>query len=144
MDGITYTAVVSEERPYVVNLFETKVEIINGISSSPSTECRSIEVGMGLDTNGRLIDIKFLNDEVLLALWQPEGKSPHLIHIRFRQPISEQNITRLDFPEDLSSFAPLRIEAMKADNSRGGFPARVCLLGKDEVNYKVFTLPERR
>lgn len=36
------------------------------------------------------------------------------------------------------------MEVMEANDSRGGVPARVCLLGKDGVSYKVFALPPHK
>lgn len=47
----------------------------------------------------------------------------------------------MEFPEDVASFMPVRMEVMEASDARGGVPARVCLLGKDEVTYKVYSLP---
>lgn len=92
---------------------------------------------------GRIIDLKFLNEHVLLGLWEYEGGAgaPQLVSVRFRHLSEEGSATRLDFDEDISSFAPCRMEVLEADDSRGGVPARVCLLGRDEVNYKVFALP---
>lgn len=49
----------------------------------------------------------------------------------------------MEFTEDMASFQPVRMEVMEASDARGGVPARVCLLGKDEVTYKVFSLPEQ-
>lgn len=49
----------------------------------------------------------------------------------------------MELPEDVASFVPVRMEVMEANNSRGGVPARVCLLGKDGVSYKVYSLPDQ-
>lgn len=50
----------------------------------------------------------------------------------------------MEFPEDTaSSFVPVRMEVMEASDARGGVPARICVLGKDEVTYKVFSLPDQ-
>lgn len=49
----------------------------------------------------------------------------------------------MEFTEDMASFVPVRMEVMEASDARGGVPARVCLLGKDEVTYKVLSLPEK-
>ncbi|KAG6365016.1 hypothetical protein INS49_006622 [Diaporthe citri] len=159
VDGVTYTAVVTEENPFDVGVFETKIEVINGISSAPSTafyHSHCMEPGSG----GRIIDIKFLNDDVLLALCHSKDGKPNLRRILFR-PVSpryeanESGITTLsygasassvrvmEFPEDVASFVPVRMEVMEASDARGGVPARVCLLGKDEVTYKVYSLPDQ-
>lgn len=159
VNGITYTAVVSDESPFDIGIFETKVEIINGISSAPSTAFYH-GARLNPDTESRVIDIKFLNEEVLIALCHSEGQQPHLLRILYRpqnpcyQPtqsgiasvthdaLSSSSVRRMDFAEDLASFAPVRMEVLEADDSRGGVPARVCLLGSGGVDYKVFALPE--
>lgn len=59
-------------RLFPVGIFETKIEVINGISSAPSTafyHCHCLEPG----SDGRIIDVKFLNDDVLLALCHHKG-----------------------------------------------------------------------
>ncbi|ROV94685.1 hypothetical protein VSDG_06139 [Cytospora chrysosperma] len=163
VDGITYTAVVSEENPFDVGIFETKIEIINGVSSAPSTAFYYVSCS-DPHTDSRVVDIKFLNGEVLLALCHSEGQRPHLLRILIQpkdtryQPAQSgiaspshdapapPSILRMDLAEDLAedlaSFVPVRMEVMEADNSRGGVPARVCLLGSGGVSYKVFALPE--
>lgn len=159
VDGITYTAVVSEENPYDVGIFETKIQIIDGVSSAPSTAFYYIS-RLDPHTDSRVVDIKFLNEEVLLALCHSEGGQPHLLRILFRpkdphyqstqsgitslshDAPSSSLVRRMEFTEDLASFVPVRMEVMEADNSKGGVPARVCLLGSGGVNYKVFALPE--
>lgn len=129
----------------MVGLFESKIEIINGVSSVPVTTYSNIDLGLVMNgPGGRIIDIKFLNEKILLILWQREGGEaggPQLLTVRFRHLSEKDSVTPLDFDEDLSSFAPLRMEVLETDDSRGGVPARVCLLGRDEVNYKVFALP---
>lgn len=49
----------------------------------------------------------------------------------------------MEFPEDVASLMPVRMEVMESSDARGGVPARVCLLGKDEVTYKVYSLPDQ-
>lgn len=153
--------------------------MINGISSAPSTafyRSRCLEPGSG----GRIIDVKFLNDDILLALCHskgmpqklrnvfpfrkltllPQDGEPNLRRILFRpvSPHYEANesgfatlshgspvpsVRVMEFPEDVASFVPVRMEVMEASDARGGVPARVCLLGKDEVTYKVYSLPDQ-
>ncbi|KAK7736209.1 hypothetical protein SLS53_007044 [Cytospora paraplurivora] len=158
VDGITYTAIVSAENPLDIGIFETRIEIINGISSAPST---AFYVSASLDphADGRVVDVKFMNEEVVLALCHPEGKQPHILWIPFRpqNPRYQQtnssiaslsrdtpasSVRRLGLTGDLASFVPVRMEVMEADGSRGGVPARVCLLDSGCVNYRVFALPE--
>lgn len=160
VDGITYTAVVSEEDPFDIGVFETKIEIINGISSAPSTSFYSVARLDPQAGDSRVIDVKFLNEEVLLALCHSEGEQPYLLRICFRPEnpcyrpsesgiassshdrAPSSSVRRLEFPEGLASFVPVRMEALEANNSRGGVPARVCLLGSGGVSYGVFALPE--
>ncbi|KAL1880735.1 hypothetical protein Daus18300_001349 [Diaporthe australafricana] len=159
VDGITYTAVVSEENPLDIGVFETKIEVINGVSSAPSTALYSIHC-LDPGSDGRIIDIKFLNEEVLLALCLSKDRNPNLLRILFR-PVNPRyqanesgiatlsggalttSVRVMDFPEDMASFVPVRIEVMEANSSRGGVPARVCLLGKDGVSYRVYSMPDR-
>lgn len=56
----------------MVGIFENKIEIINGISSAPSTDYTYVD--MDVNSEGRIIDIKFLSDRVLVILCQPEGE----------------------------------------------------------------------
>lgn len=136
MDGIVYTALLSEERPHTVGIFEAKIEIINGISSAPTVSYASMDIELSHAV--RPLDIKFLNDRVLLLLYQEEGKSPFLIYISFQQaPVAMQH---LSFPGDLSAFVSVQMEVLGPNDSRAGVPARVALLGKDLANHKVFAL----
>lgn len=57
-----------------VGIFETKIEVINGISSAPSTAFYPIRC-LDPASERRIVDIKFLNDGVLLALCHSKGMS---------------------------------------------------------------------
>lgn len=140
MDGIVYTAMITEERPHTVGIFETRIEIINGISSAPTSSYASTDLEVSHTT--RLIDIKFLSDKVLLVLCQEEGNSPYLIYIPFQQASSAMQ--DLVFPGDLSAFAPVQMEVLSPNDFRAGVPARVALLGKGSVEYRVFALREAK
>lgn len=59
-----------------VGIFETKIEVINGISSAPSTAFYPIHCLKPVG-DGRIIDVKFLNDDVLLALCHSKGTPQH-------------------------------------------------------------------
>ncbi|POS76498.1 hypothetical protein DHEL01_v205107 [Diaporthe helianthi] len=155
VDGVTYTAVIP-----LVAIFEAKIEIINGISSAPSMALYQIPC-LDPGSGGRIIDVKFLDDNILLALSHSKGGKPNLLRILFR-PVDPQHQTNqsgmakvsggaphppvreMEFPQDIGPFVPIRMEVMQASDARGGVPARVCLLGKDGVTYKVFSLPEAR
>ena len=55
-----------------VGIFETKIEVINGISSAPSTALYPVRC-LDPASERRIVDIKFLNDDVLLALCHSKG-----------------------------------------------------------------------
>jgi anaphase-promoting complex subunit 4 len=42
----------------------------------------------------------------------------------------------------LSGFVPIEMGVESASTIRGQIPARVCLLGRDRMVYKTYTLPE--
>lgn len=62
---------VTEEKPHRVGIFENKIEIIRGISSKPSTNFQQLELDPA--SVGRVIDIKFLSEHILVVLCQSEG-----------------------------------------------------------------------
>lgn len=62
---------VTEEKPHTIGIFENKIEIIRGISGKPSMDFRQIELDPA--NVGRVIDIKFLSEHILVVLCQPEG-----------------------------------------------------------------------
>lgn len=63
----------------LVGIFETKIEVINGISSAPSTAFYSIHC-LDPGGDGGILDVKFLNDDVLLALCNSKGTPQHILH----------------------------------------------------------------
>jgi anaphase-promoting complex subunit 4 len=40
-----------------------------------------------------------------------------------------------------AGFVPIHMEVVEASAQRGDIPSRVCILGKDKVTYKVYSLP---
>lgn len=62
----------------LVGIFETKIEVINGISSAPSTAFYPIHC-LDPGGDGRILDAKFLNDDVLLALCNSKGTPQHIL-----------------------------------------------------------------
>lgn len=157
---------VSEEKPHTVEIFESKIEIINGVSSAALTEL-AMGSNVDPDKDGRIIDVKFLSDEVLVVLCQKggtftassgdsqleafqvtltdgcsPGQPPVLISTLFREASRGLNsgVTRFELETNLSKFVPIRMEAIAANESRGGVPARVCLIGQNGMSYKVFAL----
>lgn len=162
-----------------MHIFRTAVQIINGISKAVSTGVCSLSLG-----SGRIVDVKFLNGNILLILWRPEGKrrfsfhttklspkqdavltiiaggSSLLLQVPFRSSqmtyfdisspppphsLSDEEVRTAFSPLELadgSSFVPVQMEVKQASSARGEIPARVCLLGNDQVTYKVFALPE--
>lgn len=63
-----------------------------------------------------------------------------LLSASYRHAVGGQTVKRLELEGDLSGFAPIRMEVMEANDARGGVPARICLLDKDGLSYKVFAL----
>lgn len=63
---------VSEERPHTVSIFKSKIEIINGVSSAALTELAMVS-DVDPEKDGRIIDVKFLDDQILVVLCQKEG-----------------------------------------------------------------------
>lgn len=63
-------AVVTDEHPHTVGMFENKIEIINGVSSISSSTHDRIDMA---PEEGSIIDIKFLSDHVLIILCQAAG-----------------------------------------------------------------------
>lgn len=151
MDGIIYTAVVYEDKSHPVGIFETKIEIINGISSAPtttaydSTNVLERSASDSVTAPARVIDLKFLNDTSLLLLCQAaDGNTPpYLICTPFKQPDAAAvagPVRELAFPENLTAFAPVQMEVLGASDARGEVPVRVSLLGRDRAGCKVFAL----
>lgn len=64
---------VTDENPHRIGIFENKIEIINGVSSVSSTNFNHIDLDP--EKEGRIIDVKFLSDHVLVILCQQEGTS---------------------------------------------------------------------
>lgn len=55
-------------------------------------------------------------------------------------PVAMTDLSPLALPDD-PKFAPSRMEVKAAVSARGNIPVRICLLGRDQLTYKVFTLP---
>ncbi|KXX79069.1 Anaphase-promoting complex subunit 4 [Madurella mycetomatis] len=92
----------------------------------------------------------------------PEEPKPALLHIAYqsanvpyreytegrRPPVMElDNIGDDGFSSwfgfsSASSFAPAHMEVQRANDLRGEIPARICLLGRDRMVYKIYALPE--
>ncbi|EHA57965.1 hypothetical protein MCOR27_003712 [Pyricularia oryzae] len=161
VDGQTYTAMSSQERQNELHIFRTKVSIINGISSTVTTDVYSVAL-----TGGKLVDFGFLNADVLLVLWHPDGALPFLFRIPLKSPEGGAYVphkegtapvatlmrvedimgatSRLEVSEQAqgSKFVPVWMEIKAPSNVRGKVPARICLLGRDRITYKVFAVPD--
>lgn len=151
MDGIIYTAVVYEDKPHTVGIFETKLEIINGVSSAPVTTSHDSPSFLARGATdsvpaARVLDLQFLDDRYLLLLCQAaDGTAPpYLVRTPFQRSaagVGGGGIAReLAFPEDLTAFAPVQMEVLGANDARGEVPDRVSLLGRDRASCKVFAL----
>ncbi|KAI0014015.1 anaphase-promoting complex, cyclosome, subunit 4-domain-containing protein [Xylariaceae sp. FL0662B] len=155
--GLTYTAIITENDESNVYIFRTATTIMNGISGSVTTEATCIVLG-----SGKLLDLKFLYDDGLLVLWAAKGQPLRLIKIPHKsvdlgyQPYSPGSTLT---PHTLSNdqvtgvfvnmivpceagFVPLQMEVKEGNSERGKIPPRLCLLGRDLQTYKVLALPE--
>ncbi|KAF3770073.1 hypothetical protein M406DRAFT_335816 [Cryphonectria parasitica EP155] len=70
-------------------------------------------------------------------------QNPRLVIVPFGAGTPSACLEKV-FPGNLAEFVPRQMKVQEANDYHGQVPHRVCLLGKDEVSYKVFTLiPER-
>ncbi|KAL1846099.1 hypothetical protein VTK73DRAFT_353 [Phialemonium thermophilum] len=158
-DGVVFTALGSDEATSEVHLFRTAIEIINGVSSTISTSAAGVSLG-----GGQVLDFKFLDDASLLVLWasQNASASPILVNIPFQSLSYTAYEPSRGAPEpvrvegdDVTSvfstarfgnadgFAAAQMQVVEASRIRGDIPARVCLLGRDQVTCRVYALPEK-
>ncbi|KAH8909786.1 anaphase-promoting complex component Cut20/Apc4 [Coniochaeta sp. PMI_546] len=153
-DGVVYTALASDNARSDVRIFRTELEIINGISRPVSTGVAGISI-----SGGRIVDFKFLDATSLLLLWADSGSVLSLLNIPFQalpyediahsQNLKALRIEAEKLDDTLSlakvptsaGFQPIHMEVVEGSSQRGEIPARVCLLGKDKVTYKVYALP---
>ncbi|KAI1082374.1 anaphase-promoting complex, cyclosome, subunit 4-domain-containing protein [Whalleya microplaca] len=155
--GVTYTAITTEDNESSVYIFRTTTNITNGISGSVTTEATCIVLG-----DGKLLGLKFLYDDSLLVLWASNDQPLRIIKISHKsadlgyQPyspksklsshvLSNDQVTSVFLNMIVpceASFVPQQMEVKEASSERGKVPPRLCLLGNDLQTYKVFALPE--
>ncbi|KAI8960282.1 anaphase-promoting complex, cyclosome, subunit 4-domain-containing protein [Daldinia sp. FL1419] len=153
----TYTALTTENDEHSIYIFRTTMNVLNGISGSVVTEVSCMVLG-----EGKVIDLKFLNDDSLLVLWAQSDQPLRIIRIPhksddlgYRPYTSGAEITSHILSDDQvtnafinvvvptePSFVPAHMEVKEASSERDKVPVRVCLLGDDMQTYKVFALPE--
>ncbi|KAL1891134.1 hypothetical protein Cpir12675_005103 [Ceratocystis pirilliformis] len=141
--SITYTALTTKNDTHKIIFYRTSLTITNGISSTPETQTSTLSLDPG-----RVIDMKFLNDNVLLALIDPQNNAPCAIYIItldalvWDQSLSS-NTSHIDIPPPLplpTDFVPAAMEVFEASSVRNQLPARVCLLSENRVTWKTFAL----
>lgn len=66
-----FTAAVSIESPRTLWLGKSQLKIVNGVSEIQPTHIGPVDLGN--KTGGPILDLKFLNEQQLLLLCQPEG-----------------------------------------------------------------------
>ncbi|KKF96444.1 Anaphase-promoting complex subunit 4 [Ceratocystis platani] len=141
--SITYTALTTKNDTHKIIFYRTSLTITNGISSTPETQTSTLSLDPG-----RVIDMKFLNDNVLLALIDPQNNAPCAIYIitldaLVWDPSSSSNTSHIDIPPPLplpADFVPAAMEVFEASSVRNQLPARVCLLSENRVTWKTFAL----
>jgi anaphase-promoting complex subunit 4 len=67
-----------------------------------------------------------------------DRKSPAAV--RFEAENLDETLSVAKIPSS-AGFLPVHMEVVEGSSERGEIPARVCLLGKDKVTYKVYALP---
>ncbi|KAI1781496.1 anaphase-promoting complex, cyclosome, subunit 4-domain-containing protein [Hypoxylon cercidicola] len=155
--GVTYTALTANENESSVYVFRTTMSVLNGISGSVATSISCMILG-----DGKILDLKFLNDDSLLVLWSVEGQPLRVVRIPQKsndlgyQPYTtERNIIPHVLRNDQVTsvflnmtvpcepgFIPAHMEVKQASSKRGDTPPKVCLLGRDCQTYRVYALPE--
>lgn len=70
---------------------------------------------------------------------QTDGKTPR--GLRFEAQTLSDVLSAAKIPSG-AGFVPVHMEVVEASSQRGDIPARVCLLSKDKVTYKVYSLPQ--
>ncbi|XXG96668.1 hypothetical protein Hte_002958 [Hypoxylon texense] len=155
--GVTYTALTTNGSESSVCVFRSTMSMLNGISGFVVTEVSCMILG-----DGKILDLKFLNDETLLILWALEGEPLRVIRIPQKsnemgyQPYTTaRNIIPHALRDDQVTsvflnmivpcepgFVPTQMEVKQASSKRGNTPAKVCLLGSDSQTYRVYALPE--
>lgn len=66
-----FTAAVSEESPCTCWIGQLDLDIVNGVSRITNERIHPIDLDSKVD--GSIIDLKFLNEQILLMLCQPKG-----------------------------------------------------------------------
>lgn len=67
-----------------------------------------------------------------------DGKTPEAL--RLEADKLGEKLSLVTVPTS-AAFQPIHMEVIEGSSQRGDIPARVCLLGKDKVTYKVYALP---
>jgi len=145
-----------------IKFFRFLLQIENGISSMKSKEFASLVLG-----NGQVKDVVFLDDMTLLVLWALKDEAPRLLNIPYkksrnhltysnyfpqstnispsRKLSNEEVVSRFVvccFPTD-NGFVPEKLEIGERIG-KGTEGARLCVLGRDMLRYKVFTFPAKQ
>ncbi|KAH9906466.1 anaphase-promoting complex, cyclosome, subunit 4-domain-containing protein [Xylariomycetidae sp. FL2044] len=170
--GLTFTAITTEEEENEIYVFRTTTNITNGISGSVTTELSRMTLG-----DGKILDLSFLYDDSLLVLWALKDEPIRLIRIPHQSNdlgykpyvpsgtttasaatapphhiLTNDQVTsvflNMTLPSDPSSssssaFVPTQMEVREASFERGKLPPRICLLGgRDLSTCRVYALPE--
>ncbi|KAG4436181.1 hypothetical protein IFR05_008341 [Cadophora sp. M221] len=151
----THIAFVPKGSPSVVRIVCVMLSIENGVSSQHSISSSSIQLGAG-----QVRDVKFLDENSLLVLWEVDGTAsllsicytatdteyslnypPHSGHPDISKSFSNEEVLeqflRYKLPSD-SSFVPgkMEIREQPTGTSKEDW-RRLFLLGKDKVHYKI-------
>ncbi|KAK0621351.1 anaphase-promoting complex, cyclosome, subunit 4-domain-containing protein [Bombardia bombarda] len=157
--AFTFTAFVSDNDKNNVYIYRTSIPIINGISGTATTSA----CGLALPKDATVIDLNYLDNQALLVLCNYKDESkPVLLRIVYQSahvPYSDYkegqapNMIKLEAQDakgvcssytfsQMSGFTPVQMEVRGGSHARGNVPAKVCLLGRDKVTYKMYAIPE--
>ncbi|EJT81403.1 hypothetical protein GGTG_01383 [Gaeumannomyces tritici R3-111a-1] len=166
VDAQTYTVLSRRDQEGALYIFRTKITMLDGMSTEITTDACALAL-----TEGKLVDFKFLNEDALIVLWQPEekGASPFMFRLSLESqkarfsgytdgtPPTAHEVSvgdlmagspRMDVSggggaaSGRGAFRPVWMEVKRPSSGRGRMPSRVCLLGSDKVTYKVFAVPD--
>lgn len=161
----SYVALIPRGLPNQVRIFKIELSIENGISTVRNVESHTTQVG-----DGRVKDIKFVDDNILLLLWERKGVT-YLLSVPYRSSESSPgNDYQMEFyphnskssPPDVEimddehvlelflkhkivseeSFVPEKMEVRESNGKNTNADSRrVVILSRDKLRYKVFKLP---
>ncbi|KAL5614639.1 hypothetical protein BROUX41_004738 [Berkeleyomyces rouxiae] len=139
---VIYTALTTDKDTHKIVFYRTTFTVVGAISNTPKTQTSTLSLDPG-----RVVDMKFLNDDVLLALIDPQNNAPYAIYTITLDSLvwnpTSSSSSDIDIPPPLllpADFVPVAMEVFDKSDIRNQLPARVCLLSKNRLTWKTFAL----